>query len=148
MNQNLYLNYAVYNNTWLVRVTSGYFASDAWKEGDEQFSKILGTKFGGIFGDDGKKAICSKAQVRRLSSDEEYKSLLESSCLRFKNMMQILDALYQIHKEHQKTGGFNSIKEYLNITDFEEFGYGLDIFKEPLTVEDAKTVAKVILNAN
>lgn len=79
MNEKLYLNYAVYNNgkqDYLVRVIGGYFASDAWMIGDAEYNDVAGSKFGGIFGDTGKNECCSKWNVRRLSSDEEFEKLL------------------------------------------------------------------------
>lgn len=94
MNQEHYLNYAVYNNgkeDYLVKVTSGYFASDAWMIGDEAFKAIAGRKFGGIFADDGKESQCDKGNIRRLSSDEEFDNLYQSSCLFFKVLLKVLE---------------------------------------------------------
>ena len=94
MNQDHYLNYAVYNNgkeDYLVKVTSGYFASDAWMKGDEAFNDVAGRKFGGIFADDGKQSQCDKSNVRRLNSDEEFENLYQSSCLFFKVLLKVLE---------------------------------------------------------
>lgn len=94
MNQDHYLNYAVYNNgkeDHLVKVTGGYFASDAWMKGDEAFKAVLGRTFGGIFADDGKKSQCDKGNVRRLNSDEEFENLYQSSCLFFKVLLKVLE---------------------------------------------------------
>lgn len=94
MNQDHYLNYAVYNNgkeNYLVKVTGGYFASDAWMKGDEAFKAVLGHTFGGIFADDGKKSQCDKSNVRRLNSDEEFENLYQSSCLFFKVLLKVLE---------------------------------------------------------
>ena len=57
MDQNHYLNYAVYmtsHGEYLVKVMGGFFASEAWMKSDEAYADIAGEKFGGIFGDDGK----------------------------------------------------------------------------------------------
>lgn len=94
MNQEHYLNYAVYNNgngDCLVKVTGGYFASDAWMKGDEAFKAIAGRKFGGIFADDGKASQCDKGNIRRLNSDEEFDNLYQSSCLFFKVLLKVLE---------------------------------------------------------
>ena len=94
MNQNHYLNYAVYMNQhgdYLVKVTGGYFASEAFRQSDEAYAEVLGDKFGGIFGDDGKHATCDKRSIRRLASDEEFNKLFESACPAFKFVMKCLD---------------------------------------------------------
>ena len=94
MDQNHYLNYAVYmtsHGEYLVKVTEGYFASDAWMKGDGAYINVAGEKFGGIFGDDGKRAHCSKYNIRRLASDEEFDKLYASSCKEFKFVLKCLD---------------------------------------------------------
>ena len=100
MNQQHYLNYAVYMTSTgdhLVKVTGGYFASDAWMKGDAEYEQILGDKFGGIFGDDGKCAHCSKYNIRRLASDEEFDKLYASSCKEFKFVLKCLDIFERLH---------------------------------------------------
>lgn len=101
MNQEHYLNYAVYmtsHGDYLVKVTGGYFASDAWMKGDEAFGQVLGNKFGGIFGDDGKHAHCNKCNVRRLTSDEEFEQLFASAHPAFKFAMKCLDIFDELRK--------------------------------------------------
>lgn len=82
LNPKRYLNYAVYtggSKNCLVIVTSGYFASDAWMKGDTEYNDVLGSKFGGIFGDTGKEECCNKSNIRRLISDEEFENLLTTA---------------------------------------------------------------------
>lgn len=88
------------SSDYLVKVTGGYFASDAWMKGDKEYFDVAGTKFGGVFGDDGKKAHCDKCHIRRLQSDEEFEKLYESACPEFKFVMKCLDEFERIRKEH------------------------------------------------
>ena len=100
MDQNHYLNYAVYmtsHGEYLVKVMGGFFASEAWMKSDEAYADIAGEKFGGIFGDDGKNANCSKYNIRRLASDEEFDKLYASSCKEFKFVLKCLDIFEQLH---------------------------------------------------
>lgn len=109
MNQEHYLNYAVYmtsHGDYLVKVTGGYFASDAWMQSDEAFEQVLGDKFGGIFGDDGKQAHCDKRNVRRLYSDEEFEQLFASAHPAFKFAMKCLD----VFKELRASGKYDGSK--------------------------------------
>lgn len=126
MNQEHYLNYAVYmtsHGDYLVKVTDGYFASDAWMNGDEAYNDILACKFGGIFGDDGKQAHCDKCKIRRLASDEEFQKLWDSSCTLFKQNVIVLDAFEKVHKEHAKTFDItSSMKERRTIETFIDCG--------------------------
>ena len=92
MNQYNYLNFAVWMDSngkeHLVKARKGYFASDAFIEGDEAFSQILGEKFGGIFGDDGDVATCNRRNIRRLTSDEEFEALYKNTCECFKFLVE------------------------------------------------------------
>lgn len=131
MNQYNYLNFAVWRDSdgkeHLVKARKGYFASDAFIEGDEAFNQISGEKFGGIFGDDGDVATCNRRNIRRLTSDEEFESLYKNTCECFKFLVDFepkfkdairklpfgkrirLDSDYQvsivsfIHKEYPET---------------------------------------------
>lgn len=152
MNQELYLNYAVYMTStgdYLVKVTDGYAASDAWMKGDKEYSDIAGTKFGGIFGDDGKEAHCSKFNVRRLQSDEEFKLLWEQACPRFKQNIVVVDALKKVHAVRSKQMDTSaSWREYDKIEEFLMFGY-VDLYCKPDEVpseEEALQWAEWYLN--
>lgn len=144
MNREHYLNYAVYmtaNGNYLVKVEPGYFASDAFMKSDEAYSSVSGSKFGGIFGDDGKRAHCDKREIRRLVSDEEFDRLYAESHLYFKVMILILNMLNKVHAEHKQSikgplkiqkpdGGFQftadgirMIKEYHKISEFSMYAH-------------------------
>lgn len=124
MNTQHYLNYAVYmtsHGDYLVKVEGGYFASEAFMKGDKEYNDVAGTKFGGIFGDDGKSANCSKYSIRRLASDEEFDKLWKSSCTRFKQNVIVLNALIKVSK---------GPRHYEAIREFKSFG-GVDLYFDP-----------------
>ena len=101
MNQNHYLNYAVYmtsHGDHLVKVTDGYFASDAWMKGDEAYADVTGDKFRGIFGDDGKQATCNKSNIRRLTSDKEFSELFSAAHPAFKFAIKCLEIFGKLEK--------------------------------------------------
>ena len=143
----IYLNYAVYKNSkgeeYLVKVMGGYFASDAWQKGDSEYSNVVGSKFGGLFGDDGQVSHCNKYSIRRLTSLEEFEKLYADSCLLFKVMLKAFEALYKVHAQHRKefeeqgiptkitnedgtckftSAGLQLIYEYQEIEEFEMCG--------------------------
>ena len=127
MNQNHYLNYAVWNKVvnhhlepTLMRVNGGYFASSAWMISDEAYSKIAGTKFGGLFGDDATTSFVSKFDVRRLRSDEEFEQLYNSSCLNFKIMIKLLDLM---SSKISKLPIEAKYKAHMNMSDFKDYGH-------------------------
>jgi len=119
MNQKHYLNYAVYmtsHGDYLVKVTDGYFASDAWMKSDEAYADVVGRKFGGIFGDDGKHSYCDKMYIRRLTSDEEFEKLLSSAHPAFKFAMKCLD----IFNELLTSGKYDACELYHAESKFED----------------------------
>lgn len=122
MNQEHYLNYAVYNNgeeDCLVKVTGGYFASNAWMKGDEAFKAIAGRKFGGIFADDGKQSQCDKGNIRRLNSDEEFDNLYQSSCLFFKVLLKVLELCKA--KRETLSDRIDQIEAYQRMCDLPDY---------------------------
>ena len=85
MNQEHYLNYAVWRKIvkgqiklTLIKADDGYFASRAWRISDDAYYQIIGSKFGGLFGDDGTKSWIDKHEIRRLLSDEEFLPLYQT----------------------------------------------------------------------
>ena len=106
MNQEHYLNYAVWNKIVggkfqpvLIKAEAGYFASKAWTISDKAYGEIAGTKFGAIFGDDATSSWVTKSDVRRLASDEEFEQLYEASCLNFKILLKVLDTLHDMQEQ-------------------------------------------------
>lgn len=151
MNQEHYLNYAVYNNgheDCLVKVTSGYFASDAWMKGDEAFKGIAGRTFGGIFADDGKVSHCDKSNIRRLNSDEEFENLYQSSCLFFKVLLKVLE-LCKI-KSATFSDRIDQIKAYQRMCDLPDYAAAwfedLHITDMP-SKQDLQTIADCVLTS-
>ena len=127
MNQEHYLNYAVWNKIvnhciepTLIKVDDGYFASRAWRISDEAYQQVTGTKFGGIFGDDGTESWVSKFDVRRLTSDEEFERLYEASHIYFKVMMKVLDLLDA--KQEQMANYQDKYHAYQKIVEFKSYG--------------------------
>lgn len=152
MNNEHYLNYAVYmtsHGDYLVKVTGGYFASDAWMKGDDAYADVVGRKFGGIFGDDGKHSYCDKGNIRRLTSDEEFDKLWKSSCPLFKQNVIVVGALKKVHASRaSKLSMSASFLENEKIYDFLTFGYVSHYCKpdEVPTEEEALNWAEWYLN--
>lgn len=136
MEKEIYLNYAVYNNgteDYLVHVQGGYSASDAWMKGDEEYSRIVGRKFNGLFGDNGEVSICDKGNIRRLASDEEYVALHNSACKKFKQMEKALDVMRKIHSSHSFKDWRDRVRAYYEILSFTTYGHGL--FDHPWLID-------------
>lgn len=169
MNREHYLNYAVYmtaNGDYLVKAEPGYFASDAFMKGDEEYAEISGSKFGGIFGDDGKRAHCDKREIRRLTDDAEFDRLYEAAHLYFKILVLMLDMLDRVHEEHKQNingplkiqrpeGGFQftadgirMIKESNKISEFSMYAHAWfdDLGIDRIPDEDyLREMAEVVL---
>lgn len=126
MNQDHYLNYAVWQKVvngriepTLIKATDGYFASKAWKISDEAYAQIAGSKFGGLFGDDGTKSWVSKYDVSRLSSDKEFEQLYNASHVHFKVLLKVLDILDEEQKK--LTDIIAKVKVCQNVCEFESY---------------------------
>lgn len=93
MSTEIYLNYCVFEASdvkpTLCKVLGGYFASDAWRKGDKEFSEVTGTKFRFLAGDDAKVYVDNKRLVRRLESDEEFEELLKKTDPAFRSMCKL-----------------------------------------------------------
>lgn len=145
MNNYNYLNFAVWRDfngkEYLVKARKGYFASDAFIESDKAFSQIIGEKFGGIFGDDGAVATCSRRNIRRLTSDEEFEDLYAKACECFK-------FLIEFQKEFDKEVKKLPIKKEIilcNSWSIDEVRY-IHIKRPDCTVEDL--VKSIIASEN
>jgi hypothetical protein len=128
MNTTIYLNYAVYNNgknDYLVKVHGGYVASDSWMKSDEAYSQIAGRTFCGLFGDNGKVATCDKGKIRRLTSDEEYNTLHNSACKRYKQMEKAYDVMWKLHESHSFDSRGDRIRAYEEILSFGMYGHAM-----------------------
>ena len=132
MNTEIYLNYAVYyngKNDYLVKVHGGYFASDSWMKSDEAYAQIAGRTFYGLFGDNGEVATCDKGNIRRLASDEEYNTLHNSACKRYKQMEKAYDVMWQLYKSHSFDDRRDRIRAYQEILSFDMYGHSM--FDDP-----------------
>ena len=89
-NPNEYLRFGVYTmldgKDLLFIAIQGFFASSAWCKGDKEYNAILGQKFEGITSDDGRSWNLDRANIRRVSSKEEFDRLLNDSCKEFKEI--------------------------------------------------------------
>ena len=89
-NPNEYLRFGVYTmldgKDLLFIAIQGFFASSAWCKGDKEYNAILGQKFEGITSDDGRSWNLDRANIRRVSSKEEFDRLLNDSCKEFKDI--------------------------------------------------------------
>jgi hypothetical protein len=133
MNKEIYLNFAVYNKhgiDYLVKVIGGNFASDAWMVSDEEFRKIVGRSFRGLFGDNGECSCCDKSEVRRLVSEDEYNSLRKSACLTFKRMEKTLSIMERILNEYPFADWRDKVLPEMEIHNFTHYGH--EMFNHPL----------------
>lgn len=89
MNKETYLNYGVYKDSILFMALGGNFASKAWTESDEKFEDTLGTSFQALTGDDGKVYNIGRDNIRRLTSDEEFETLLKQAHPAFRIAIKI-----------------------------------------------------------
>lgn len=89
MNKETYLNYGVYKDNILFMALGGNFASRAWTESDERFEDTLGTSFQAITADDGKIYNIGRDNIRRLTSDEEFETLLKQAHPAFRIIIKI-----------------------------------------------------------
>ena len=89
MNKNTYLNYGVYKENILFMALGGNFASKAWTESDEAFAQIAGTSFQAITADDAKIYNIGKYDIRRLTSDEEFETLLKQAHPAFRIFIKV-----------------------------------------------------------
>lgn len=107
------MHFGIYTNSSNVDIlfyaTNGFFASRAWRESDEQYHQILGQKFGAYTADDGKEYNLGRSNIRRISSEEELNSMLESACPAFKVIVECL--------ENHHTQG---IRNYIDAQEFLE----------------------------
>lgn len=89
-NPNEYLRFGVYTmldgKDLLFIAIQGFFASSAWCKGDKEYNAIVGRKFEGITSDDGRIWNLDRANIRRVSSKEEFDRLLKDSCKEFKDI--------------------------------------------------------------
>lgn len=82
-----YLRFGVYNmdgKDLLFIAIQGFFASSAWCKGDKEYNATAGQKFEGITSDDGKSWSLDRANIRRVSTKEEFDRLINDSCEEFK----------------------------------------------------------------
>ena len=86
-----YLRFGVYTmldgKDLLFIAIQGFFASTAWCKSDEAYYAVLGQKFEGITSDDGNSWNLDRANIRRVSSKEEFDRLLKDSCKEFKDIV-------------------------------------------------------------
>ena len=155
MNQELYLNFAVWNKNvhgqiepTLIKAEKGYFASQAWMISDEAYNEIIGCKFGAIFGDDATYSWVNKSDVRRLTSEEEFKQLYEKSCLYFKVLLKVLDILEEMQHRMIEAQNINEARELSwKIPEFKYGGAGvlkrLNISEMP-SEDGLKTIATYV----
>lgn len=89
-NPNEYLRFGVYTmldgKDLLFIAIQGFFASTAWCKGDKEYNAVMGQKFEGITSDDGKSWNLDRANIRRVSTKEEFDRLLNDSCKEFKGI--------------------------------------------------------------
>lgn len=85
-----YLRFGVYTmldgKDLLFIAIQGFFASTAWCKGDKEYNAVMGQKFEGITSDDGKSWGLDRANIRRVSTKEEFDRLLNDSCKEFKEI--------------------------------------------------------------
>lgn len=90
-NPNEYLRFGVYTmldgKDLLFIAIQGFFASTAWCKGDKEYNAVMGQKFEGITSDDGRSWNLDRANIRRVSSKEEFDRLLNDSCKEFKDIV-------------------------------------------------------------
>lgn len=89
MNKETYLNYGVYKDSILFMALGGNFASKAWTESDKKFEDTLGTSFQAITADDGKIYNIGRDNIRRLTSDEEFETLLKQAHPAFRIFIKV-----------------------------------------------------------
>lgn len=89
MNKETYLNYGVYKDNILFMALGGNFASRAWAESDEKFEDTLGTSFQAITADDAKIYNIGRDNIRRLTSDEEFETLLKQAHPAFRIFIKV-----------------------------------------------------------
>ena len=155
MNQELYLKFAVWNKNvhgqiepTLIKAEKGYFASQAWMISDEAYIETIGCKFGAIFGDDATYSWVNKSDVRRLTSEEEFKQLYEKSCLYFKVLLKVLDILEETQHRMIEAQDINEAQELSwKIPEFKYGGAGvlkrLNISEMP-SEDGLKTIATYV----
>ena len=155
MNQELYLKFAVWNKNvhgqiepTLIKAEKGYFASQAWMISDEAYIEAIGCKFGAIFGDDATYSWVNKSDVRRLTSEEEFKQLYEKSCLYFKVLLKVLDILEETQHRMIEAQDINEAQELSwKIPEFKYGGAGvlkrLNISEMP-SEDGLKTIATYV----
>lgn len=89
MDKSIYLNYGVYKDNILFMALGGNFASKAWTESDEKFADTLGRSFQAVTGDDGKVYNIGRDNIRRLTSDEEFETLLKQAHPAFRIFIKV-----------------------------------------------------------
>ena len=67
----------------------GNFASKAWTESDEKFADTLGRSFQAVTADDGKVYNIGRDSIRRLTSDEEFETLLKQAHPAFRIFVKV-----------------------------------------------------------
>jgi len=98
MNKSIYLNYGVYKDSILFMALGGNFASKAWTESDEKFADTLGRSFQAVTADDGKVYNVGRDNIRRLTSDEEFETLLKQAHPAFRIFIKVEALPKTLHK--------------------------------------------------
>jgi hypothetical protein len=76
----------------------GNFASKAWTESDEKFADTLGRSFQAVTADDGKVYNVGRDNIRRLTSDEEFETLLKQAHPAFRIFIKVEALPKTLHK--------------------------------------------------
>lgn len=140
MEQKIYLQFGVYNNSILFLALEGNFASKAWTVSDAMYHDTLGTKFQAMTADDGNVYDIGRKNIRRLKDDEEYEKLLKEAHPAFRICLAI--------EEWLKTN--STVPRYMEWCDMQRtLGLTVDIFmKKHPECDEAKVTELFIAFLN